>query len=205
VEPLLADLIARAGAARRRLLIGGGLALALVVLVVAVALSAASGGGGTVRVSAGPARSSSVPTPTALLVQVTGAVRHPGLVAVPDGSRAVDAIAAAGGATTAADESSVNLAARVVDGQQLAVPVRGAAPAAGPSGGAASGAATGPVSLSAGTEAELETLPRIGPAMAARIIAWRTANGPFRSLNDLLKVGGIGPKTLAGLQGVATP
>ena len=201
MEPLLADLLARAGAARRRLLIAGGLALALVVLVVAVAVSAASGGGGTVRVSAAPARSTPVPTPTALLVQVTGAVRRPGLVAVPDGSRAVDAIAAAGGATAAADESSVNLAARVVDGQQLAVPVRGAGPPAALS----TGAAAGPVSLSAGTEAELETLPRIGPAMAARIIAWRTANGPFRSLNDLLKVGGIGPKTLAGLQGLATP
>ena len=175
-------------------------ALALVVLVVAVAVSAASSGGGTVHVTAAPARSSPSPTPAALLVQVTGAVRRPGLVAVPDGSRAVDAIAAAGGATAAADEGSVNLAARVVDGQQLAVPVRGAAPAP-----VSSGAAAGPVSLSAGTEAQLETLPRIGPAMAARIIAWRTANGPFRSLNDLLKVGGIGPKTLAGLQGLATP
>ena len=200
MEPLLADLLARAGAARRRLLIGGGVALALVVLVVAVAVSAASSGGGTVHVTAAPARSSPSPTPAALLVQVTGAVRRPGLVAVPDGSRAVDAIAAAGGATAAADEGSVNLAARVVDGQQLAVPVRGAVPAP-----VSSGAAAGPVSLSAGTEAQLETLPRIGPAMAARIIAWRTANGPFRSLNDLLKVGGIGPKTLAGLQGLATP
>jgi len=200
VEPILADLLARAGAARRRLLIGAGIALAVVALVLAVALSASSASGGTVRVAVVPARSSPAPTPSALLVQVTGAVRRPGLVAVPDGSRAVDAITAAGGPTAAADESGVNLAARVVDGQQLSVPVRGAPPAA--PGPAASG---GPVSLSAASAEQLETLPRIGPAMAARIIAWRTANGPFRSVDDLLKVGGVGPKTLAGLQGLVTP
>ena len=199
---MLADLLARAGAARRRLLIGAVIAAAVVALVIAVALSATSASGGTVRVAVVPARSSPAPTPSALLVQVTGAVRRPGLVAVPDGSRAVDAITAAGGPTVAADESGVNLAARVVDGQQLSVPTRGAPPGVpGPAGSAASG----PVSLSAANAEQLETLPRIGPAMAARIIAWRTANGPFRSVNDLLKVGGIGPKTLAGLQGLVTP
>jgi competence protein ComEA len=199
---MLADLLARAGAVRRRLLIVAGLAVGVVVLLIAVAVSAASSGGGTVRVTAPPARSSPVPAPSALLVQVSGAVRHPGLVTVPDGSRAVDAIAAAGGATASADESQVNLAARVVDGQQLAVPVRGSA---APPVASGSGGATGPVSLSAASEVQLETLPRIGPAMAARIIAWRTANGPFHSVNDLLQVGGIGPKTLAGLQGLVTP
>ena len=202
MEPILADLLTRAGAARRRLLIGGGIAVAVAALVIAVALSATSASGGTVRVAVLPARSSPVPTPSALLVQVTGAVRRPGLVAVPDGSRAVDAITAAGGPTAAADESGVNLAARVVDGQQLSVPSRGAASAApGPAGSAAAG----PVSLSAASAEQLETLPRIGPAMAARIVAWRTANGPFRSVDDLLKVGGVGPKTLAGLQGLVTP
>ncbi len=200
VEPILADLLARAGAARRRLLIGGGIAVAVAALVLAVALSASSASGGTVRVAVVPARSSPAPTPSALLVQVTGAVRRPGLVAVPDGSRAIDAITAAGGPTAAADESGVNLAARVVDGQQLSVPTRGTPPPApGPAGSG------GPVSLSAASAEQLETLPRIGPAMAARIIAWRTANGPFRSVNDLLKVGGVGPKTLAGLQGLVTP
>jgi competence protein ComEA len=202
VEPILADLLARAGAARRRLLIGAGIAVAGTALVVAVALSATSASGGSVRVAVVPSRSSPAPTPSALLVQVTGAVRRPGLVAVPDGSRAIDAIAAAGGPTGTADESGVNLAARVVDGQQLTVPVRGA-PAAAP--GPAGSTAAGPVSLSAATADQLETLPRIGPAMAARIIAWRTANGPFRSVNDLLQVGGVGPKTLAGLRGLVTP
>ncbi|MCU1472069.1 ComEA family DNA-binding protein [Amnibacterium sp.] len=201
MEPLIADLLARARSARRRLLIGGGIAVAIVALVIAVALSATSASGGTVRVAVVPARSSPAPTPSALLVQVTGAVRRPGLVSVPDGSRAIDAIAAAGGPTAQADESGVNLAARVVDGQQLMVPTRGSAPAAAP----AATAAGGPVSLSAASAEQLETLPRIGPAMAARIIAWRTANGPFRSVNDLLKVGGVGPKTLAGLQGLVTP
>ncbi|HEV7623100.1 MAG TPA: ComEA family DNA-binding protein [Amnibacterium sp.] len=201
MEPILADLLARAGAARRRLLIGGAVALGVIALVVAVALSATTASGGTVRVAVQPVRSSPVPTPSALLVQVSGAVRRPGLVAVPDGSRAVDAIAAAGGPTAAADESGVNLAARVVDGQQLVVPARRAAPPAGP----AASTAGGPVSLSAASADQLQTLPRIGPAMAARIIAWRGAHGPFHSVNDLLQVGGIGPKTLAGLQGLVTP
>lgn len=202
MEPLLTDLLARAGGARRRLLVGAGVGVAVVALVVAVAVSAASAGGGTVRVTSAPVRSTPAPTPSALLVQVTGAVHRPGLVSVPDGSRAVDAIAAAGGATASADESQVNLAARVVDGQQLAVPARGAAQAPAT---ADATAGSGPVSLSAATEAQLETLPRIGPAMAARIIAWRTANGPFHAVSDLTKVGGIGPKTLAGLQGLVTP
>jgi competence protein ComEA len=201
VEPLLADLLVKARSARRRLLIGGGVAVAVIALVIAVALAATSASGGTVRVAVVPARSTPAPTPSALLVQVTGAVRRPGLVAVPDGSRAVDAITAAGGPTAQADESAVNLAARVVDGQQLTVPTRGATPAAAPAGTAAAG----PVSLSAASAEQLETLPRIGPAMAARIIAWRTANGPFHSVNDLLEVGGVGPKTLAGLQGLVTP
>jgi len=201
VEPI-ADLIARGSAARRRLLIAAAAMVGVVALVVAVAVSASSAGGAAVRISARPAPSTAAPSPTALLVQVVGAVRHPGLVSVPDGARAVDAITAAGGPTSAADESQVNLAARVVDGQQLSVPARGAA---GAPATASSAAPTGPVSLSSATADQLETLPRIGPAMAARIIAWRTANGPFRSVDDLAKVGGIGPKTLAGLAGLVTP
>lgn len=192
MDPLLAKLLP--DPRRRRVAVAIGVALAAVALVVAVAVSAVGADGSVARIT--PAAVPR-PSPSAVLVQVTGAVRRPGLVSLPDGARAVDAIAAAGGATAQADESQVNLAARVMDGQHLVVPQHGAAPTALATGG--------PISLSTATEAQLETLPRIGPAMAARILAWRAANGGFRSVNDLLKVGGIGPKTLAGLKDAVTP
>jgi competence protein ComEA len=208
VDPLLARLAAATPSKRR--LIGAAVAIAaIVVLAVSVLVGALrSDGSSAVVRTTSRARSSSVatPSPSAVLVQVVGEVRRPGLVSVPAGSRVVDAIAAAGGGTARADESGVNLASRVVDGQQLVVPAEGRRSAAGatPAAGA-SAPAGGPVSLSSATAEQLETLPRIGPAMAARIIAWRTANGGFRSVNDLLKVSGIGARTLAGLRDLVTP
>lgn len=211
MEPLLAKLSDRFP--HRRRLIGGAVAaLALIVLVTAVLLSAGQSGGSSAAFSAsarpGPA-SAAIPTPTAshLLVQVVGAVRRPGLVALAPGARAIDAIAAAGGPIATADQSGLNLAARVADGQQLLVPVKGqvAAAGGGPPGSTSGGASGGPVSLSSASEAQLETLPRIGPAMAARILAWRAAHGGFSSVSDLAHVGGIGPKTLAGLKDLVVP
>jgi competence protein ComEA len=206
VDPLLSRLGALAPSRGR--LIGAVVAvLLLVVLAVSVLVAALqAAGSGAVYRAVPTARTTPVPTPTpsSVLVQVVGAVRHPGLVSVPAGARAVDAVAAAGGPTADADESAVNLAGRVVDGQQLVVPARGraspGAPPATPVGGAA-----GPVSLSTATPEQLQTLPRIGPAMAARIIAWREANGGFRSVEDLLKVSGIGTRTFAGLKDLVTP
>ncbi len=182
----------------------------IVVLVGAVLISALGAGAGgsttsypvaanTPRLAAAPA-----PTPSALLVQVGGAVRHPGLVSVPAGARAVDAVTAAGGPTARADSTALNLAARVVDGQQLVLPERGraGAVAASPSSAAQSGT---PVSLSTASEVELETLPRVGPAMAARIIVYRTAHGPFAATTDLMKVAGIGQKTFDSLKDLVLP
>lgn len=177
-----------------------------VVAVVAVLIAA-------VLVAAGQASGSTadrpevrlVPTtaaPTPLLVHVSGAVRHPGLVALPAGARVIDAVTAAGGPSGSADQGAINLAARVSDGQQVVVPKRGAAPLAG---AAATPAASAPVSLSTATAEQLETLPRIGPALAARILAYRDAHGGFSSVDELGEVGGIGPKTLAGLKDLVTP
>lgn len=204
------SLLARLAAAvpSRRRLIGAVVAVGVIVVLAASVLVGALQGNGSAAVVTGAPRARAaptpVPTPTPVLVQVVGAVRRPGLVSVPAGSRAIDVIAAAGGATADADESGVNLAGRIVDGQQLVVPRR-AKPGSAPTVVGTTAAAAGPVSLSSATAEQLETLPRIGPAMAARIIAWRTANGGFRSVDDLLKVSGIGARTLAGLRDLVTP
>jgi competence protein ComEA len=132
-----------------------------------------------------------------LVVHVLGAVVTPGLYRLPEGSRVVDAVAAAGGFAADADHDGLNLARRVVDAEQIAVPVIGAAPAvAGP----AAPGADGLVNLNTADRALLETLPRIGPATADRIIAWREANGGFASVEDLGEISGIGERTLDALR-----
>lgn len=137
-----------------------------------------------------------------IVAQVAGAVTNPGLVRLRDGDRVADAIAAAGGARSDADLDAVTLAARVADGERILVPVRGAGPptgAGGPDAGPAR-AAGGPVHLNAATAEELETLPGIGPSLAAAILRERQARGGFRSVDDLDAVRGIGAARLAELE-----
>ncbi|MEQ9086447.1 MAG: ComEA family DNA-binding protein [Pontimonas sp.] len=133
-----------------------------------------------------------------VMVHVVGAVALPGVVTVPETSRVQDALALAGGALEDADLRSVNLARTVFDGEQIVVPRMGD-PLDSFGGG------SGLLSLSQADQASLETLPRIGPATAERIIAWREANGPFRSVEDLLAISGIGPATLEGLADLVVP
>lgn len=128
-----------------------------------------------------------------VLVHVVGAVEEPGVVSLPENSRVHDALALAGGAQEDAELGGVNLARIVYDGEQIIVPRVGEPVVA------SSGEGSGPISLSRADQETLETLPRIGPATAERIIAWRDKNGPFRSVEDLLAVSGIGPATLEGL------
>lgn len=134
-----------------------------------------------------------------LYVHVSGAVLEPGLYVLRDDARVVDAIAAAGGFAEGADEDAVNLARPVGDGEQVVVPVIGAVPDA-----AAPVSGDGRINLNTATESELDTLPRIGPAMAARIIQWRDDNGRFTSVEDLLAVPGIGDKMLEALSDLVT-
>ncbi len=136
----------------------------------------------------------------AIFVHVVGAVTRPGLFELRDGDRVVDAVAAAGGFTDAADQSQVNLARFVSDGEQLAVPVVGEAPAAP----GAAGAVAGKVNLNTADLTTLETLPRVGPAMAQRIIDWRTTNGRFTAVEDLMSVTGVGDKTFEQLKKLVT-
>ncbi len=135
-----------------------------------------------------------------LVIDVAGRVRHPGIVELPVGSRVVDAIAAAGGARPGVDTAALNLARVLIDGEQIVVGL--AVPAGAPPVGATAPSGTTPTSVNINTAAqpELETLPGIGPVTAAAIIDWRTHNGPFGSVEDLLDVSGIGDATLADIE-----
>ncbi len=156
-----------------------------------------------------------------VVVFVAGEVARPGVYALPAGSRADAAIRAAGGVRAGADPVAVNLAQRLEDGEELAVPARGAAigaleRSAGGERRAAGGrhrrlhgaggrrrlrkAPDEPVDLNSADAAALETLPGIGPALAERIVEFRDANGPFASLDDLLDVAGTSPRLIEELQ-----
>jgi competence protein ComEA len=147
------------------------------------------------------------PSQARVLVHVVGAVRRPAVYRLAATARVLDAVRAAGGAVRGADLEAIDLAAPLVDGEQVQVPRRGAA-TPGPAGAAAvasGGAPRAPVHLNGADAAALDGLPGIGPATAARIVAWRTAHGGFRRLDDLLDVPGIGPAKLAALKGLAVP
>jgi len=148
-----------------------------------------------------------------IFVHVEGAVARPGVYMLLDGARACDALALAGGETSQACLAAVNLAAVLQDGQQLYVPTRDEVAAAGggagnggqwayPGGGQAAvgGARAGPLNVNLATAQALESLPGIGPVIAGRIVAYRETNGPFKAIEDLLKVSGIGPSRLADLK-----
>jgi competence protein ComEA len=145
-----------------------------------------------------------------LYVHVAGAVRRPGLYRLREGARVAAAIDLAGGLRRRADLSATNLAARVEDGQQVLVPVRGATPVAGaaaatPGAPAPAGATAAPISLGTATQAQLEELDGIGPTLAARIIEYRDANGGFRSVEELGEVSGIGEVRLEALRQAVQP
>lgn len=148
-----------------------------------------------------------LPPPTAgpIAVHVTGAVKLPGVYTLAPGSRAQDAIRAAGGLAEQADPASLNLAIPLKDGQQVVVgslqptataPLRQSAPATAPGASKPAVTARQPlIHINTATIAELETLPYIGPSLAQAILSYRELHGPFKDINELLKVPGIGPKT----------
>ena len=145
-------------------------------------------------------------------VHVRGRIARPGVVTLPAGSRVVDAIEAAGGVKAGASIGALNLARLLVDGEQVAVGVRGekgdpsgipaggtdagssGAPEGGPSGGGAL------LDLNAATASELEELPGIGPVLAERIVQWREDNGRFTDVEVLGEVSGIGDALMAQLR-----
>lgn len=161
------------------------------------------------------------PTSGPVYVHVAGAVRRPGLVELTAGSRVADAVRAAGGLTRRADPASVNLARLLVDGEQLVVLRRGAAPVpaaglpvgpgtgasgapAGAGGSVPGGPTGGPVDLNSATLDQLDALPGIGPVLAQRILDWRSQNGRFTSVEELGEVSGIGEVTLRDIRDLVT-
>ena len=147
------------------------------------------------------------PSVATIVVAVTGRVHHPGLVTLPSGARVADAIAAAGGALPNTDLSFVNLARKLSDGELIVIGVEPSpGEAADPTGGDAppSGAAAGPVNINTAGLAQLQTLPGIGPALAQRILDYRTQHGPFRSADDLQNVSGIGPSKYDEIKALVT-
>jgi len=140
-----------------------------------------------------------------LLVDVSGAVRRPGVYKLPAGSRINDALLKAGGETEKADLTLVNRAASLTDGQQVLVPEKVTAAAVATSSGGSAPATTAPVRLNSATLEQLDELPGVGPSTAQRIIDYRTANGPFKSVEELDSVSGIGPAKLAELRDLVVP
>ena len=132
----------------------------------------------------------------ALIIDVTGEVVSPGVYELPAGSRVIDAIKAAGGARPKAALSDLNLARIIKDGEQIyvdpiykaGVSIRAGSKAAAP---------RGPININRASASELDSLDGIGPVIAKRIIAYRTTNGAFLAIEDLLKVSGIGDAKLA--------
>lgn len=168
-------------------------------------------GVGTEPVPSGTAPAGTTPA-AKVYVHVVGRVRSPGVVTVPAGARVEEAIEGAGGVREGADLAQVNLARPVVDGEQVVVPREGGttpvaggvpapagptAPAAAPGGPAGTAAPSAPVDLNTADQATLETLPGVGPVLAARIVEWRTTNGGFTTVEELDEVSGIGEKLYA--------
>ncbi|MAP64539.1 MAG: competence protein ComEA [Microbacterium sp.] len=175
---------------------GGLVVLVLGALAVTVAVGLIRGAATPVEPVPVEPAATAAPAASGLYIHVSGAVAKPGLYVLEPDARVMDAIAAAGGLTGDGDSAAVNLARPLGDGEQLHVPEVGESPSPPTS----AGVGGGPVDLNTADVATLETLPGIGPALGARIVAWREQNGRFGSVEDLLAVAGIGEKVLAGLR-----
>ncbi len=147
----------------------------------------------------------SSPLPEEVVVHVTGAVMRPGVYRLAPGSRAIDAVEAAGGVIGDAAPQLINMARILLDGEQIVIPTREEVEREGAQTGPLSGGAPEPgpgglVNLNRATAAELEALPGVGPATAAKIVTDRESNGPFAAPEDLMRVPGIGPKKFEALK-----
>ena len=177
---------------RRTLFIAAGVGVGIVVIAGAF-LSAGTPDSHVTELTPPPLDSSATAvTSGTVFVHVAGLVNTPGVYELPTDSRVFDAIAAAGGMTDAADGTSINLARIVQDGEQIVVTPVG--------GGGGTVVAAGKLNINRAEAKDFDTLPRIGPALAERIVAYRDEHGPFGSVDALGNVPGIGDVTLAGFR-----
>jgi len=147
-------------------------------------------------------RAAASPSPeVVILVDVAGWVREPGVYEFAEGARVIDAIDAAGGARPGAMLQALNLAAPLVDGTQVLVSREGEVVAPPPPGGAGAGAL---INVNTATATELEELPGVGEVIAQAIVDYRTENGPFATVDQLLDVSGIGDATLENIRELVT-
>jgi competence protein ComEA len=145
------------------------------------------------------------PTLAPLIVHVSGAVTRPGVYSLPAGSRVKDAILAAGDALPDAWLDGLNLASLLEDGAKIEVPwLNPTAPItpAGPPVTLSPASSIGPIDINSASQEELESLPGIGPVIAARIIAYREENGPFSKPEAIQNVSGIGPATFERIKDI---
>ena len=181
-----------------------GLITAGWLLLRARPVAVASPGDVVTVTTSGPTMTSATPSPKGaakIVVHIFGAVRHPGLVRLPESSRVQDAIDASGGLTRRADPGELNLAQPLSDGQQVVIGTR-SEPAGEVRDQAGSGTATGPsatgaLDLNRANQSQLEELPGVGPVTAQAILTWRQQHGRFSRIEELQEVDGIGPKTYA--------
>jgi competence protein ComEA len=183
------------GLSRAQLAVSAAIGVVLLLLGIgAVRGAGASTEAQRTRLATAPVGSGGAGDGTAgdVVVHVAGAVRKPGVYHLPAGARVNDAINRAGGTAPEAVPDGLNLAARLADGQQVAVPAKGE-PAVG------SAHAEGPISLGGAEAADLEEIDGIGPVTAEKIIAFRDEHGGVASVDELDAVPGIGPATLEAL------
>ena len=140
------------------------------------------------------------PIPQTIMVDVKGQVNKPGVYELPSESRVLDAIQAADGLLDSADDRAINLAMILQDEMSIYVPEMGEEGAMPIQATASNAEASGKVNINRADEAELTSLPGIGPAKAEAIISYRTEAGSFQSIEDLTKVTGIGEKTFEQLK-----
>lgn len=144
------------------------------------------------------------PSPQPIMVDVSGAVLQPGVYTLPNGSRVIDAIEAAGGLTGEAVTKSLNMAAILEDGQQVWVPKITPTPIPGSSSTDRASGVEILVNINTASQSQLEELPEIGPVTAQRIIEYRENNGPFLKIEDIQKVDGIGTETFERIKDLIT-
>jgi len=175
------------------------------LVILAIALIIRGQRHDTLIIDTGPA-----PDPNEVRVYVGGAVAIPGVYSLPRGSVISDAIDAAGGLTEGADTNQLGMAAILLDADQIIIPTTSPATVEPPKEGSTpapvslTAPAAGPININSAGAAELEALPGIGPALAQRIVDYRTQNGPFQSIDELEAVRGISAEMVTGLKPLIT-